>query len=98
MTAVICFSIAPPVSDPGTFDGEKLHWAVPRVLTPLVPDTSSFASNQISMGIDGQLMEETAWRAWDHSLEDTGLMINISVPFGARGGYRKVRALPCTRA
>lgn len=45
------------------------------------------------MGIDGQLLESSIWRAWGLILEETGPMINISAPFGAQGGYRKVRVL-----
>ncbi|XP_048105895.1 uncharacterized protein LOC125298956 isoform X1 [Alosa alosa] len=75
--------------NPVTFDGEQLHWSIPRVMTPLVQDPSSFTSSQIRMGIDGQLLEETAWRSRGFDLEETGPIINISVPFGAQGGYRK---------
>ncbi|KAL2082310.1 hypothetical protein ACEWY4_022128 [Coilia grayii] len=78
-------------TNPGTFDGERLRWAVPRVPAPLVqePPSSASASEQIRMGVDGQLMEDDVWRARGLSLEYAGSMINISVPFGAAGGYRK---------
>lgn len=80
-------------SDPGTFDGERLHWSVPRVMTPLVQDNSSFVSSKIQMGIDTQLLDSSIWKAQGLRLEETGPTITISVPFGAQGGYRKVRVL-----
>ncbi|KAJ8410381.1 hypothetical protein AAFF_G00203620 [Aldrovandia affinis] len=74
----------------GDFDAntQRLFWEIPAVFTPLVYDRSEFVSKQVSMGMEVQLLDENTWRARGYSLDTRGPVMNLSVPFGAEGGYR----------
>ena len=60
-------------------------------MAPLVYDRSQFVSKQVGMGVEGQLLEENTWRARGYLIDFSGPMTHLSVPFGAEGGYRRVR-------
>lgn len=79
-----------PSSDSGSFDGAWLLWRIPQVVTPLTGEGAGFESQSLRLGVDGVLLEEpTAARGY--SLVQHGALIQIGIPFGAKGGYRKVQ-------
>ncbi|ROL45590.1 hypothetical protein DPX16_17706 [Anabarilius grahami] len=75
--------------DKGSFDGYRLHWRTPVVMTPLALQSSELRSEYISIGVDGELLDEQASVDRGYSLtvgEDT---VDSSIPFAAEGALRK---------
>lgn len=79
--------------DEGLYDGVQLVWQTPTLLSPLVSGLSGMESSKITMGVDGQLLDEpiTAERGYSLDIGDT--TVQISIPFNAAGGYRKVSSI-----
>lgn len=77
-------------TDSGSFEGSWLLWEVPQVIGPLVGEEVSFESKSIRLGVDGVLLDESMAAARGLSVVQHGQTIQIGVPFGAEGGYRKV--------
>ncbi|KAJ8274853.1 hypothetical protein COCON_G00094780 [Conger conger] len=77
--------------NPSGFDAEtwRVYWEIPTVMAPLVYNRSEFASKQVGMGVEGQLLNENTWRARGYLMDFSGPMTHLSVPFGAEGGYRR---------
>ncbi|XP_051512641.1 uncharacterized protein LOC127416983 [Myxocyprinus asiaticus] len=74
--------------DEGSFDGYRLRWRTPAVMTPLVVG-SSYLSESTGMGVDGVLMDDTGATDRGYAVtvgEDT---VESSIPFAAEGGVRK---------
>lgn len=92
VSTILKTCIAFSISDPGYFDGVRLLWETPRIMTPLVHSGFGFESKQINVGVESQLLDEGTARARGYTLEVKGLMVQMGVPFGAEGGYRKVKA------
>ncbi|KAL0967513.1 hypothetical protein UPYG_G00253210 [Umbra pygmaea] len=86
MVVMIDISVA-CTRNPGSFDGARLLWDIPRVMTPLVQNNSGFESKQINVGVESQLLDEGTARARGYTLEVKGPMLQLGVPFGAEGGY-----------
>ncbi|XP_051816529.1 uncharacterized protein LOC127537666 [Acanthochromis polyacanthus] len=78
----------------GSFDGNRLLWDIPRVLTPLVREGARFESRSVSLGVESMLLDEPTMTSRGFNIVQQGGMIQISVPFGAKGGYRKVSSPP----
>lgn len=83
-----------PSSDSGSFDGAWLLWDVPLVMTPLVDEVARFESRSLSVGVDGVLLDEPTATTRGFSLVQRPRLVQIRVPFGAEGGYRKVKSVP----
>ncbi|KAK1174116.1 hypothetical protein AOXY_G4408 [Acipenser oxyrinchus oxyrinchus] len=79
--------------DIGTFDGTHLAWVAPRVLTPLVLHIEKFQDKDIAMGVDGKLLDPATIRRRNYELKVNETFVEISVPYGAEGGYLKSRVL-----
>ena len=79
-----------PYSDSGSFDGEWLLWDIPWVMTPLVEEAAKFESQSLSMGVDGVLLDEPNATTRGFRLVRQERVVQIRVPFGAEGGFRKV--------
>lgn len=77
-------------SDPGTFDGAQLLWDVPQVVTPLVEDGAAFESRSYGLGVESVLLDEPTAASRGLTMDQQGGWVQIKVPFGAEGGYRKV--------
>lgn len=77
-------------SDPGSFDGTHLLWDVPLVMSPLTGEGPRFESRNLSLGVEGVLLDKPTAAARGFGLVQEGNVIQIRVPFGAKGGYRKV--------
>ncbi|XP_028460758.1 uncharacterized protein LOC114573059 isoform X1 [Perca flavescens] len=73
----------------GSFDGAWLLWDVPWVVTPLVDEGAVFESRSLSLGVEGVLLDEHTATTRGFSLVQRGPLVQIGVPFGAEGGYRK---------
>ncbi|XP_030260172.1 uncharacterized protein LOC115573522 isoform X3 [Sparus aurata] len=73
----------------GTFDGARLLWDIPRVVTPLIGEGAGFESRSVNLGVEGLLLDEPTTAARGFSVVQQGHLIQIGVPFGAEGGYRK---------
>ncbi|XP_058876552.1 uncharacterized protein LOC117394599 [Acipenser ruthenus] len=77
----------------GTFDGTHLAWVAPRVLTPLVLHIEKFQDKGIAMGVEGKLLDLATIRRRNYELKVNETFIDISVPYGAEGGYLKSRVI-----
>ncbi|XP_061092108.1 uncharacterized protein LOC133124705 isoform X2 [Conger conger] len=75
-------------SNLGSFDGEKLLWKTPMVMTPLLYDHSGFVSEHIRFGVKGQLLDDSTIRDWGYMLDISGDSVWIGVPYSANGGHR----------
>ncbi|XP_035264198.1 uncharacterized protein LOC118222599 [Anguilla anguilla] len=71
-----------------SFDGERLLWETPMVLTPLMYNHSGFMSQQMRLGLEGQLLDMSTMNDWGYLLDIIGDSVWISVPYSAKGGYR----------
>lgn len=78
--------------DPGSFDGGQLLWDVPLVMSPLTGEGPQFESRNISLGVEGVLLNKPTATSRGFNLVQEGNVIQIRVPFGAKGGYRKVKS------
>ncbi|XP_073348720.1 uncharacterized protein [Pagrus major] len=85
---MIDVSIACTVNS-GSFDGSRLLWDIPQVVTPLTWEGAGFESRSVSLGVEGLLLDEPTTAARGFSVVQQGHLIKIGVPFGAEGGYRK---------
>lgn len=81
------------ISDSGSFDGGWLLWDVPQVVSPLVGEGAGFESRSLRLGVEGVLLDESTIAARGFSMVQRGHLIQIGVPFGAEGGYRKVHSV-----
>ncbi|KAM7396070.1 hypothetical protein PAMA_007373 [Pampus argenteus] len=88
MVVMIDVSMACTVNS-GSFDGQRLLWDVPRVMTPLVGEGATFESQRLSLGVEGVLLDQNTISTRGFSLVQRGSLVQIQVPFGAEGGYRK---------
>ena len=75
------------------YDGAGLVWQTPTLLSPLVSGLSGLESSKISMGVDGQLLDEPITAERGYSLDISDTTVQISIPFNAAGGYRKVSSV-----
>ncbi|CAB1343049.1 unnamed protein product [Coregonus sp. 'balchen'] len=73
MVVMIDISVACTIN-PGYFDGARLLWDTPRIMTPLVHSGVGFESKQINVGVESQLLDEGTARARGYTLEVNGLM------------------------
>ncbi|XP_029616039.1 uncharacterized protein LOC115198301 isoform X2 [Salmo trutta] len=76
-------------TDEGMYDGAGLVWQTPTLLSPLVSGLFGLESSNISMGVDGQLLDEPITAERGYSLDISDTTVQISIPFNAAGGYRK---------
>lgn len=53
-----------------------------------------FESRSLKLGVEGVLLDEPTTTARGFSLVQQGHLIQIGVPFGVEGGYRKVQSVP----
>ncbi|KAJ8338203.1 hypothetical protein SKAU_G00371690 [Synaphobranchus kaupii] len=75
-------------SNSGSFDGERLLWETPMVMTPLLYDHSGFVSGHILVGAEGQLLDESTVNDWGYMVDIRGDSVWIGVPYAANGGHR----------
>ncbi|XP_019964962.2 uncharacterized protein [Paralichthys olivaceus] len=73
----------------GSFNGVSLLWDVPWIMTPLVEEDTRFESQTVSVGVEGVLLDQPTATARGFSLVRRGGLVQIVVPIGAEGGYRK---------
>ncbi|MGH0143039.1 UNVERIFIED_CONTAM: hypothetical protein FKN15_077388, partial [Acipenser sinensis] len=78
-----------PAVNIGTFDGTHLAWVAHRILTPLVLHIEKFQDKGIAMGVEGKLLDLATIRRRNYELKVNETFIEISVPYGAEGGYLK---------
>ncbi len=62
-------------------------WEAPEVLHPLV---SGSYEMQLNIGFDGELVETAVAEERGYSVEKHNTTVQISIPYNADGGYRKV--------
>ncbi|MGH0185728.1 UNVERIFIED_CONTAM: hypothetical protein FKN15_018899 [Acipenser sinensis] len=65
----------------------------PGVLSPLVLHIEKFQDKGISMGVDGKLLDLATIRRRNYDLKVNETFIQISIPYGAEGGYLKSRVI-----
>lgn len=59
-------------------------------MTPLVGGGARFESRSLGLGVEGRLLDRPTAAARGFSLDLHGDLVQITVPFGAEGGYRRV--------
>jgi len=62
-------------------------------MTSLVGEGAGFESRSLNLGVEGVLLDKLTATARGISLVQQAYMIQIGVPFGAKGGYRKVKSI-----
>ncbi|XP_073692754.1 zona pellucida protein AX 4 [Garra rufa] len=75
--------------DEGSFDGYKLHWRTPAVMTPLVVGPSELRSEYIGMGVDSEVINEEDATDRGYSVTVNDEVVDSSIPYAAEGGIRK---------
>lgn len=76
-------------TDEGSFDESTyMRWLTPEVLNPLVSDLHN---TQVNIGVDGKLLEKSVAEERGYIVDKHNNTIQISIPYTAEGGYRKVR-------
>lgn len=60
-------------------------------MTPLVEEGTAFESRSLSLGVEGVLLDLHTASTRGFNLVQQGGLVQIRVPFGAEGGYRKVQ-------
>ncbi|XP_034555238.1 uncharacterized protein LOC117824015 isoform X3 [Notolabrus celidotus] len=75
--------------NPGSFDGSQLLWDVPLLMSPLTGEGVGFESRNLSVGIEGVLLDKPTATTRGFSMLQQGNVVQIRVPFGTKGGYRK---------
>ncbi|XP_056598711.1 zona pellucida protein AX 4 [Triplophysa dalaica] len=88
-TVVIVDLVAACSMDKGSFDGNRLHWRTPAVMTPLLIGPSDMMSEYISIGVDGQVINEQAAKDRGYAVTVNEETVDSSIPFAAEGGVRK---------
>ncbi|TNN44788.1 hypothetical protein EYF80_045037 [Liparis tanakae] len=88
MVVIIDVTMACTVNS-GSFDGARLVWDIPLVMTSLVGEGVGFESRSLNLGVEGVLLDKLTATARGISLVQQAYVIRIGVPFGAKGGYRK---------
>ncbi|XP_068199353.1 uncharacterized protein [Antennarius striatus] len=88
MMVIVDLTMACTVN-PGSFDGVRLLWDLPQVMTPLVGEGTGFESQSFELGVEGLLLDKPTATARGFSVVQEGHLIQIGVPFGAEGGHKK---------
>ncbi|XP_074555235.1 uncharacterized protein LOC141811183 [Halichoeres trimaculatus] len=74
-------------TDEGAYDDSGyMMWAIPEVLHPLV---SGQHEMQVSIGVNGKLVEQPVAEERGYIMEKHDTTIQINIPYNAEGGYRK---------
>lgn len=66
-------------------------WQTPQVLSPLTPGMSGLRSTKVSMGVNGQLLEQPIAEERGYIIDMSGTVVQITIPYDAEGGYKQVR-------
>ncbi|MGH0191867.1 UNVERIFIED_CONTAM: hypothetical protein FKN15_078215 [Acipenser sinensis] len=66
---------------------------MPRILTPLVLHVAQFQDKQITMGVEGILLNAPTLQTRGYNLSVNNTIVKISIPYGAEGGYLKSRVI-----
>ncbi|XP_073510901.1 uncharacterized protein [Phyllobates terribilis] len=81
---IVDTTIACP-NDPPVFTDSALSWFSPAVLSPLI--TGGFTTNELAMGVNGKLLNSTQLAAYKYILRYDFNEVEVTVPYGAPGGY-----------
>lgn len=78
-----------PLTDEGSPDIDHMVWETPDMLYP------SFSVVQVSVGLNGKLLEQPAAEKRGYTVQKHDSKFQIGVPFDADGRYRKVGCKAC---
>ncbi|XP_077117751.1 uncharacterized protein LOC143774247 [Ranitomeya variabilis] len=81
---IVDTTIACP-NDPPVFTDSTLSWFSPAVLSPLI--SGDFTMNELDMGVNGELINSTQITAYKYILRYDISEVEVTVPYGAPGGY-----------
>ncbi|XP_069618641.1 uncharacterized protein [Ranitomeya imitator] len=81
---IVDTTIACP-NDPPVFTDSTLSWFSPVVLSPLI--SGDFTMNELAMGVNGKLINSTQITAYKYILRYDITEVEVTVPYGAPGGY-----------
>ncbi|XP_066578235.1 uncharacterized protein LOC136768084 [Amia ocellicauda] len=79
--------------DEATFDGARLTWVSPQLLSPLIRDPQRFFEGGARVGVEGQLLVNDIVRRRGYELVLRDRLFRVSVPLGAEGGYLTSRVI-----
>ncbi|MGH0176485.1 UNVERIFIED_CONTAM: hypothetical protein FKN15_072916 [Acipenser sinensis] len=82
--------------NPSVFDGTYLSWVTPRLITPLVLHPTKFLDKRFTMGVEGRALDEVTAISREYQLLVNRTAVEICIPFGAVGGYRKLAFHCCS--
>ncbi|XP_039388057.1 zona pellucida sperm-binding protein 2-like isoform X3 [Mauremys reevesii] len=85
MLLLIDTTVACPI-DGTSFTDTAITWTVPSIIPTLVPQEPTFASKNISVGVDGQRIMHPEQ---NYILEHNKTHIRMTIPIGAAGGRLK---------
>lgn len=75
-------------TDEGSYhESGQIMWETPVVLHPLV---TGLHETRITVGINGELLGQLVAEERGYMVEKRNNMVHISIPYNARGGYRKI--------
>ncbi|TRY94235.1 hypothetical protein DNTS_028579, partial [Danionella cerebrum] len=74
--------------DKGYFDGYRLHWRTPVIMPPLPVAPYELTGGNIGMGVDGEVLHDSAVRDRGYSMRVNEGVVDCSIPFAAEGGLR----------
>lgn len=69
-----------------------LLWTIPQVLPVLVGKGARFESQSFRLGLGDALLDEVTASSKGLKVVQQGGMVEITVPVGTEGAYRKVRS------
>lgn len=72
-------------TDEGAYDDYYMVWETPEMLYP------SLNSKRLNIGLNGELVEQPVAEERGYIVEKHNSTVQISIPYNAEGGYRKVR-------
>lgn len=74
-------------TDEGAYESGHLKWQTPEDVDPIFPVDDAL----IAVGINGELLERSLAQQRGYVVEEHNSTFQISIPYKAEGGQRKVR-------
>jgi len=79
-------------TDEGSYDGGYVMWETPEV------PCRGLHGTRLNFGLNGELMARPVAEERGFIVTNSNTTVQISVPYNAEGGYRKVRRLFMSRS
>ncbi|XP_066559653.1 uncharacterized protein LOC136749347 [Amia ocellicauda] len=92
MILMVDTAVACPI-DGTTFTEEMITWAVPQIITPLVP-TLPISNVDVQLGVNNEILLPSTIIARNYNLTVGPNVVIVQFPVGATGGYYKSHVIP----